>query len=109
MAKIRDYVTEYAKKVVNGDIIASKKNVKACQRHLDDLNDSELPYHFDVKKANHIIKFLEMLPDPKTGKQLSLGGFQKFIAGSLNGWYDRHGYKRFTKAYISMKIGRAHV
>ncbi|MEJ7351239.1 terminase large subunit, partial [Staphylococcus epidermidis] len=49
-----------------------------------------------------IIKFLEMLPDPKTGKQLSLGGFQKFIAGSLNGWYDRHGYKRFTKAYISM-------
>lgn len=43
-----------------------------------------------------------MLPDPKTGKQLSLGGFQKFIAGSLNGWYDRHGYKRFTKAYISM-------
>ncbi|MGX0802221.1 phage terminase large subunit-like protein [Staphylococcus hominis] len=102
MAKIRDYVTEYAKKVVNGDIIASKKNVKACQRHLDDLNDSELPYHFDVKKANHIIKFLEMLPDPKTGKQLSLGGFQKFIAGSLNGWYDRHGYKRFTKVYISM-------
>lgn len=26
MAKIRDYVTEYAKKVVNGDIIASKKS-----------------------------------------------------------------------------------
>ncbi|PNZ40504.1 terminase large subunit [Staphylococcus simulans] len=102
MAKIRDYVTEYAKEVVNGDIIASEKNVKACQRHLDNLNDAELPYHFDVKKANHIIKFLEMLPDPKSGKQLSLGGFQKFIAGSLNGWYDRHGYKRFTKAYISM-------
>lgn len=98
----KDYVTEYAKNVVNGTIIASNKNVKACQRHLDDLKNIDLPYHFDVEKANHVIKFLQMLPDPKTGKIMKLAGFQKFIVGSLNGWYNNEGNKRFTKAYISM-------
>ena len=98
----KDYVTEYAKKVVNGKILASKKNVKVCQRHLDDLNNSALPYSFHVDKANHVIKFLEMLPDPKTSKKMDLAGFQKFIVGSLYGWQDEQGYKRFTKAYISL-------
>ncbi|ASE37781.1 terminase large subunit [Staphylococcus pettenkoferi] len=97
-----DVVTEYAVKVVQGDILASEKNVKACQRHLDDLNNKKSPYHFDAEKANHVIKFLELLPDPKSGKRLELAGFQKFIAGSLNGWRDSEGYRRFTKAYISM-------
>lgn len=98
----KDFVTEYAQKVVNGEILASNKNVKVCQRHLDDLNNKDLPYHFDVKKANHVMKFLEMLPDPKTSKKMELAGFQKFIVGSLYGWQDSEGYKRFTKAYISL-------
>lgn len=98
----KDFVTEYARKVVNGEILASNKNVKVCQRHLDDLNNKDLPYHFDVKRANHVIKFLEMLPDPKTSKKMELAGFQKFIVGSLYGWQDSEGYKRFTKAYISL-------
>ena len=98
----KDYVTEYAQKVVNGEILASNKNVKVCQRHLDDLNNKNLPYSFDVKRANHVIKFLEMLPDPKTSKKMELAGFQKFIVGSLYGWQDSEGYKRFTKAYISL-------
>lgn len=98
----KDFVTEYAQKVVNGEILASNKNVKVCQRHLDDLNNKDLPYTFHVDKANHVIKFLEMLPDPKTSKKMELAGFQKFIVGSLYGWQDEQGYKRFTKAYISM-------
>ena len=102
MPKIKDHVTDYATKVVNGEILASDKNIKACQRHLDDLNDSNLGYHFDVNKANHVIQFLEMLPDPKTGEQMKLAKFQKFIAGSLYGWINDEGYRRFTKAYLSM-------
>ena len=102
MPKIKDHVTDYATKVVNGEILASDKNIKACQRHLDDLNNSNLGYHFDVNKANHVIQFLEMLPDPKTGEQMKLAKFQKFIAGSLYGWINDEGYRRFTKAYLSM-------
>ena len=102
MPKIKDHVTDYAKQVVNGEILASDKNVKACQRHLDDLNNPNLGYQFDVKRANHVIQFLEMLPDPKSGKQMKLAKFQKFIAGSLYGWINDENYRRFTKAYLSM-------
>lgn len=102
MPKIKDHVTDYAKQVVNGEILASDKNVKACQRHLDDLNNPNLGYQFDVERANHVIQFLEMLPDPKSGKQMKLAKFQKFIAGSLYGWINDENYRRFTKAYLSM-------
>ncbi len=97
-----DAVTEYALKVLNGEIIASDKNFKACQRHIDDMNKTDFKYRFDVDKANDVISFLEMLPDPKSGKMLGLAEFQKFIVGSLYGWVDENGYRRFTKAYLSM-------
>lgn len=102
MERNRDAVTEYALKVLNGEILASKKNIKACQRHLDDMNKTDFKYKFDVDRANDVIEFLEMLPDPKSGKMLGLAEFQKFIAGSLYGWVDENGYRRFTKAYLSM-------
>ena len=100
--KNHDYVTEYARAVYKGDILASKKNIKACERHLKDLKNNDLKYTFDVRKANRVIKFLELLPDPKTGKILKLAEFQKFIAGSLYGWVDDIGNRRFTKSYTSM-------
>lgn len=102
MVRKNDAVTEYALKVLNGEIIASDKNFKACQRHIDDMNKTDFKYRFDVDKANDVISFLEMLPDPKSGKMLGLAEFQKFIVGSLYGWVDENGYRRFTKAYLSM-------
>ncbi|MDW4106509.1 terminase large subunit [Staphylococcus saprophyticus] len=102
MLKTNDEVTEFARKVVRGDILASQKNIQACKRHLRDLQDKNLKYTFDVEKANEIISFLEMLPDPKSGKPMQLAGFQKFIAGSLMGWVSELGNRRFTKGYLSM-------
>src|SRR5699024_11053631 len=100
--KNHDYVTEYARAVYKGDILASDKNIKACKRHLKDRNNKDLNYRFDVEKANRVIKFLELLPDPKTGQLIKLADFQKFIAGSLYGWVDDIGNRRFTKSYTSM-------
>ena len=102
MLKSNDPVTQYAVKVVNGEIIASEKNVKSCQRHLDDLDNPNFKYRFDIDRANHVIDFLEMLPDPKSGKKLKLAEFQKFIVGSIYGWIDEDNYRRYTKAYLSM-------
>ena len=98
----RDYTTEFAKKVVSGELLTSKKNIQACERHLRDLNNKAFKYHFDVKKANKAIKFISMLPDPKTGKKMPLASFQRFIVGSLMGWEDDLGNRRFTKGYISL-------
>lgn len=102
MQSQNDYVTQYAQAVVKGDILASRKNIQACERHLRDLNNKDFKYHFDVEEANKIIRFLEMLPDPKTGKAMQLASFQKFIAGSLMGWKTELGNRRFTKGYLSM-------
>lgn len=64
-----DRTTDYAKKVVNGEILASKKNIQAAERHLRDMNLKVLNYHFDVEKANKVIDFIEVLPVPKTMKE----------------------------------------
>ncbi|TXK24604.1 terminase large subunit [Bacillus amyloliquefaciens] len=101
-----DYATLYAKQVTDGEIIACKKVKQACERHLNDLQRSksdDFPYEYTPQKTEKVIKFLEMLPDVSTGKPTKLALFQKFIVGSLYGWRDKEtGYRRFTKAYISM-------
>lgn len=98
----RDYTTEYAQAVVNGEIMASNKNIQSCQRHLDDVKNPLLNYHFDYKRANSVIDFFSELPDPKSRQLLKLAGYQTFIVGSLMGWRDSDGNRRFTKAYVSM-------
>jgi phage terminase large subunit-like protein len=96
-----DFTTEYARKVYKGDIVASFLVKKQCERHLRDLKELK-EYTFYPDKAQKVINFIEMLPDIKTGEQIRLAAFQKFIVGSLYGWLDEVGNRRFSKAYISM-------
>lgn len=96
-----DDVTNYSRSAVRGDIQVSKLVKKQCEKHLRDIKNNET-YHWHPDKANKVIKFIEMLPDPKTGEPNELAMFQKFIVGSLYGWLDKHGNRRYQKAYISM-------
>ena len=100
--KMHDRTTDYARKVVRGEILASRKNILSCERHLRDMNLKVLNYHFDVEKANRVLSFIELLPVPKTMENMDLKQFQCFIIGSLFGWVDSLGNRRFTEAYISM-------
>ncbi|PNZ27392.1 terminase [Staphylococcus rostri] len=97
-----DHTTLYAKKVVSGEVLASRKNIAVAKRHLNDLKNPPEDCYWDVELANKSIRFIEMLPDPKTNEPMPLMSFQKFIVGSLYGWRKKGGYRRFTKAYISM-------
>jgi phage terminase large subunit-like protein len=100
--KLIDPVTFYAKKVLKGDILASNLVKQACKRHLNDLKRNDLAYEWKPEKALHVISFIEKLPDIKTGECHPLALFQKFIVGSIYGWQNDKGYRRFTDAYISM-------
>lgn len=100
--KLIDPVTFYAKKVLKGDILASKMVKKACKRHLNDLKRDDLAYKWQPNKALHVINFIEKLPDIKTGEKHPLALFQKFIVGSIYGWQNDAGHRRFKRAYISM-------
>ena len=88
---------------MNGEILASKSIVDACNRHLNDLK-SQTKYVWDFYYAEKAIEFMEMLPDPKTGKTFPLAQFQKFIVGSIYGWRraDNKDFKRFKKAVVSV-------
>ncbi|ERM91899.1 terminase [Caldanaerobacter subterraneus subsp. yonseiensis KB-1] len=103
-----DRTTEYAKKVLNGEITAGKYVKLACQRHLRDLDrqgTKEFPYVFDVDKANRVFRFAEKLKiaEGMEVKPLKLHDFQAFILGSLFGWIHKDtGYRRFRNSYIQM-------
>lgn len=100
--KNHDYATEWAEKVISGEIIANKKNIQVAQRHLDDLKNGVEGYVWKPEAAIKVINFIEMLPDPQSGKNLKMELFQKFLISSLYGWRDKDNNRRFTKAYISM-------
>ncbi|WP_198015786.1 hypothetical protein [Brochothrix campestris] len=84
-----DYVQTYIDSVERGEIIVSDKIKKAINRHKRDLLKSEsdeFGFYYSVKHTQNIIKFVSMLPDPKTGKPNTLAKFQMFILAQLWGW-----------------------
>ena len=102
-----NYALDYANKVVNGDIIAGKKVILAGKRYLKDIKASEkddFPYYFDNERANKVIKFMEILPDPKTMRAYPLADFQRFIIANMYGWWQKedHSKRRFRKGMLSM-------
>lgn len=103
--KYQDVAYRYAKDVVDGKRIVSKKVYKACLRHLQDLeNIPNSDYDYFPDMAQNPIDFIEILPDVKTGKPYPLAEFQKFIIASLYGWRRKsdNSIRRFRKAMISL-------
>ncbi|MBL1008669.1 MAG: hypothetical protein JJO71_34190 [Escherichia coli] len=94
-------------KPIKVEIKVGKKIKQAIKRHLTDKekseNDPTYPYVYKPEKAIPVVKFIEMLPDPRSRKSMKLAKFQKFIIGLLYGWRKRKlDVRRFRKAYISV-------
>ena len=102
-----DRVTEYAKSVAAGKVVAGKLHRLACKRHLDDLDKQgtpEFPYVWDAEAATEVIDFAETLtviegfrPVP-----LKLLDGQAFDLGCTFGWKRLDGYRRFRRRYKSV-------
>ena len=107
-APIYDRVTEYASKVVAGEIIAGELHVLACKRHLNDLKrqrSSEFPYYYDPVKASDIIDYAETLTiaEGTEPKKVRLLESQAFDLGCTFGWYKvSNNKRRFRRRYKSM-------
>lgn len=105
--KYQDDAFRYAKSVVDGKRIACDKVVKACLRHLNDLKripSKDFNFEYIPEKALDPIRFIEILPDVKTGVPYPLASFQKFILSCLYGWRKKadNTVRRFKKALISV-------
>lgn len=107
-APIYDRVTEYANKVVSGNVVAGKLHRLACQRHLNDLKKQrtkEFPYYYDPDKARELIDYAETLTiaEGDSPKPVKLIDSQAFDLGCTFGWFKMSNNKRrFRRRYKCM-------
>jgi phage terminase large subunit-like protein len=106
----RDPVTSYARKVVDGKIIAGPHVRDACRRHLDDLIKApKRGFFFDLQKVERVIGFFRDVLRLNGGKfenqPFNLIDWEAFVVGSLFGWVDENGLRRFRSAYIETGKG----
>lgn len=98
--------TWYARQVVAGKIITSKKVRLACERHLRDMErskDPAYPWRFDEVSAYRFIRFAEGYCRPSQGEldRITLQPWDHFVWGSIFGWVNkRTGLRRFEYAVI---------
>jgi len=102
-------VTQYARDVVDGTIVAGRAVRLAGQRHLDDLeHGAERGLYFDEAAADRVIEFfshLRLAEGQHSGKPCVLSPWQCFVVGSLFGWKGEDGFRRFRLAYIESGKG----
>lgn len=104
--------TRYAKAVVDGEIVAGEMVRLACARHLRDLERQKtraFPYFFDEEEAHATYDFFEeklrLYEGDSAGEPFYLLDWQMFVLGSLYGWKQRNGYRRFQTGYIETGKG----
>lgn len=106
-------VTDYAERVVSGEIVAGKPVRLACERHLRDLeNAHERGLFFDEDAAQRAVDFIQHCKHSKgewAGKNLELADWQLFIVGSVFGWKRTDGTRRFREVYneVARKNGKS--
>lgn len=98
--------------MVEGRVVAGRLVVLACQRHLDDLETGPVRgLTWSPEHAQHAIDFFPrflVLPDGEhAGEPFTLAPAWEFVVGSLYGWFNRDGYRRFRNAYIEAGKGSA--
>lgn len=107
-APVWDRVTEYASKVVSGEVIAGELHVLACKRHLNDLTrqrTEDFPYYYDPARAMEVIDYAETLTvaEGDNPKPVKLIGAQAFDLGCTFGWFRvSNDKRRFRRRYKCM-------
>lgn len=99
-----NYIQDYEKAVLGGEIITGRKIKKAVRRDQKDLKKSkkkDFPYYFNNDLAEQAINFVEILPTT-SGDPLKLEPFQKWLVGELFGWRKKSDdTRRFNECFIS--------
>lgn len=109
-AAVGDPVTGYAERVVGGEIVAGPMVRDACARHLRDLCDAhERGFVFDLGRVNRVISFfsnvLRLVGGEHEGTPFNLAPWQVFVVGSLFGWINRDGHRRFRVCFVEAGKG----
>lgn len=106
----RDPVTRYARQVVSGKIIAGPHVRDACRRHLADLEQAPARgFFFDIDRVERAVGFfrdvLRLNGGEFEGVAYALLDWQAFVVGSIFGWVDADGFRRFRVGYVETAKG----
>lgn len=97
---------KYAADVLSGAIPAGKYIRLACQRFIDDLNDSDSLYYYDSKAAAKACKFVELQFHTKgkwaqQRRRLELEPWQIFFIANIFGWMrKKNGKRRYNEVLL---------
>lgn len=112
MARRADPVSTYARAVVRKRIVAGPYVRLACERHLRDLREAKKKgLVWRLEMALEAIRFFETMlvleakPGDDEPPKFALLDWQAFVIGSLFGWYNADGFRRYRTAYIETGKG----
>ena len=96
--------TEYARRVVAGEVVAGDLIVTACRRFLKDLDDERFDFRPEaVEKAVHFIAMLKHFTGKSNGHRFILEPWQTFIVANIVGFYwAGTDNRRFSSSYIEV-------
>jgi len=112
IATLTDRTTQYAKDVESGKIVAGEFVRLAAARHLKDLKDGHARgLSWDQGAADRAIDFfpavLSITEGVKVGAPFDLLPWHVFVVGSIYGWRDRGGNRRFRFVWLETGKGQA--
>ncbi|TDX20850.1 terminase large subunit [Rhodovulum visakhapatnamense] len=112
MEPIDHPVSRYALDVIEGREVAGALVRLACERHLMDLETgADRGLWFDCKAASRVLNFARLIQHttgPAAGRPLDLTPWQVFRHGSVFGWKQDDGLRRFRTTYhqVAKKNGK---
>lgn len=106
-----DPTSEYARRVLDGEVVAGKFVRLACERHFADLESGAARgLYFDEAAAQEAIDFFPAMftitDGPMAGQPFRLLEWHQFVVGSLFGWH-KGGRLRFRNLWLETGKGQA--
>src|SRR5678816_453498 len=100
-----DPTTRYAWDVVNGREVSGHLAIRACQRHLDDMETGpKRGLFWKPERAWEALNFfpsvLRVTAGAVEGEPFNLPSYTIFVVGSLFGWVRKDNRLRFREAWI---------
>ena len=102
---------QYTRDVLSGKQLACEWVRLACERHERDLGrmgDEDFPYIFNAQRAERVLRAVQMFREirgPRAGKRFRFAPWQKFIIGSVFGWVNPKGARRFRYVFVAVPRG----
>ena len=100
---------EYVNGVMDGTIVTGECVRQAIDRHVADIKrqgTKDFPYTFNEQAASQAIEAFPVLFRHTVGKYagtpFELSPWQAFVVGSIWGWKDKDGNRKFRRAYVTL-------